>query len=111
MALPDAPLAAFAFLTKAVSVTTKALAPKPWVLYLGKVFSLASSLDALTPIAASPLYTLVYNETFHVMPGAFFLVSAVIFVIDIVFIVSVIHYKFPASNNYVLVSQESAAIQ
>lgn len=50
----------------------------------GKVFSLASSIDSLMPIAAAPLYTLVYNETFNVMPGAFFLVSAGIFIIDVI---------------------------
>ncbi|KAF4523941.1 hypothetical protein B566_EDAN011195, partial [Ephemera danica] len=56
LALPDAPLAAFAFLTKAVSVTTKALAPKPWVLYLGSAFDFLGGV-------ASPLGRTILSKS------------------------------------------------
>ncbi|XP_037031924.1 solute carrier family 46 member 3-like [Bradysia coprophila] len=42
----------------------------------GKVNALVSSLDSLTPLLATPVYSFVYSATFENMPGAFFLLSA-----------------------------------
>lgn len=42
----------------------------------GKINALLSSLDSLTPLLATPVYSFVYSATFESMPGAFFLLSA-----------------------------------
>lgn len=42
----------------------------------GKINALLSSLDSLTPLLATPVYTFVYSATFESMPGALFLLSA-----------------------------------
>lgn len=44
----------------------------------GKVNALLSSLDSLTPLVATPIYSFVYAATFEYMPGAFFLLSAAV---------------------------------
>lgn len=41
-------------------------------------------VEALTPIAASPIYTFVYNATLLIFPGTFYIVSSAIFVVDII---------------------------
>ncbi|XP_020717052.1 proton-coupled folate transporter isoform X2 [Ceratitis capitata] len=43
---------------------------------IGKVYSLASSLQTLTPLLSAPLYTLVYNQTLDFYPGLFNFISA-----------------------------------
>ncbi|XP_059481079.1 lysosomal proton-coupled steroid conjugate and bile acid symporter SLC46A3-like [Neocloeon triangulifer] len=126
--LEDAPLAAFACLLKAVSLMVLALASMSWMMYagsaigilgglssplcrailsksvhaddVGKVFSLASSLEALTPIAAAPLYTIIYKATFLTVPGAFYMLSSGLYVANFVFlvVVAVVFYKYPASS-------------
>lgn len=50
----------------------------------GKINALLSSLDSLTPLLATPVYSFVYSATFENMPGAFFLLSAVFAVPPIV---------------------------
>ncbi|XP_071441290.1 probable peptidoglycan muropeptide transporter SLC46 [Hetaerina americana] len=110
--IPDATLTATVYLMKVISSGIRAFATQPWMMYcssviaifgdtaspvsrsilsksvpqdeLGKVFSLTASLEALTPLASSPLYTLLYNKTLHAFPGAFFILSAGIFFIDFV---------------------------
>ncbi|XP_046384244.1 tetracycline resistance protein, class C-like isoform X2 [Ischnura elegans] len=110
--IPDATLTASVYLTKVISSLVRAFASEPWMMYLssviavfgdisspvsrsilsknapqdelGKVFSLTASLEALTPLASSPLYTLLYNKTLHTFPGAYFILSAGIFFFDFI---------------------------
>lgn len=42
----------------------------------GKVNALLASLESLTPLLGTPIYSFVYSATFEYMPGAFFLISA-----------------------------------
>ncbi|XP_046384261.1 proton-coupled folate transporter-like isoform X2 [Ischnura elegans] len=49
---------------------------------LGKIFTLTASLEALVPLAAQPLYTYLFNNTLQSFPGAFFILSALMFFID-----------------------------
>jgi PCFT/HCP family folate transporter-like MFS transporter 1/3 len=43
---------------------------------LGKVNSFMGSLEAVVPLLASPLYNGVYTSTLEILPGAFFVLSA-----------------------------------
>jgi hypothetical protein len=54
------------------------------ILFTGAVFALTSVVEALTPIAASPLYTFVYNATLLIFPGTFYIVSSAIFAVDVI---------------------------
>jgi len=47
------------------------------------VFALTSVVEALTPLAASPIYTFVYNATLLIFPGTFYIVSSALFVVDV----------------------------
>ncbi|KAL0281618.1 UNVERIFIED_CONTAM: hypothetical protein PYX00_002552 [Menopon gallinae] len=69
------------------SVVSKAV-PKEEV---GKVFFLATSCESLFPLAFTPLYTTLYNLTMKSLPGAFFLLSASFFFLDLI-ICSIIYY-------------------
>jgi len=51
---------------------------------IGKVFSIASSFEAVSSLIASPLYTYVYEQTFTVFPGAFFLITTGVYVISVI---------------------------
>ncbi|KAH8277556.1 hypothetical protein KR018_000688 [Drosophila ironensis] len=42
---------------------------------LGKVFSLTTSLQSISPLGAAPLYSAVYKATVHVYPGVFNFIS------------------------------------
>lgn len=46
---------------------------------IGKIYSLTTSLESLMPIAAVPLYSQVYKATIDTYPGAFNIISAVIY--------------------------------
>lgn len=50
----------------------------------GKVNGLMASVDSLTPLLATPIYSFVYSATFEYMPGAFFLLSATLAVPPII---------------------------
>ncbi|PSN49178.1 hypothetical protein C0J52_10904 [Blattella germanica] len=56
---------------------------------VGAVFALTSLVEAVTPLAASPLYNFVYNATLLCFPGAFLLLSSSLYLLDII-IVSVV---------------------
>ncbi|XP_046664790.1 proton-coupled folate transporter-like [Homalodisca vitripennis] len=51
---------------------------------LGKVFALMSFLESLTPIASTPLYTLVYQLTFLEYPGAVYIFSTALCVVALI---------------------------
>lgn len=66
----------------------KAIYSAPFLLYnmflntAGKVFSLTSSLEALTPVAATPLYTYIYKATYLTVPGTFYMLSSGLYVVN-----------------------------
>lgn len=43
---------------------------------MGKVYSLITSIEVLSPVAAAPLFAIIYNRTFETYPGAFNLINA-----------------------------------
>lgn len=47
---------------------------------IGKIYSFTTSLESLMPIGAVPLYSLVYKSTINTYPGAFNIISAVIYI-------------------------------
>jgi hypothetical protein len=53
-------------------------------MFTGTVFAMTSMIESLTPIAASPLYTFVYNATLLTFPGTFYIVSSAIFGLDVI---------------------------
>jgi hypothetical protein len=50
--------------------------------FAGKVLSLTSSLEALTPMAAAPLYTYIYKATYLTVPGAVYMLSSGLYVVN-----------------------------
>jgi hypothetical protein len=48
----------------------------------GKVLSLTSSLEALAPVAAAPLYTYVYKATYLTVPGAVYMLSSGLYILN-----------------------------
>ncbi|XP_054738069.1 proton-coupled folate transporter-like [Anastrepha obliqua] len=48
---------------------------------IGKVYSLASCFQTLSPLVSAPLYTLVYNGTLNFYPGFFNFISTSLFVV------------------------------
>lgn len=51
---------------------------------IGKVFAFATASESLIGLIASPIYTLVYNATLHIFPGAFFGISIIVLVMILV---------------------------
>ncbi|XP_011182945.2 proton-coupled folate transporter [Zeugodacus cucurbitae] len=47
---------------------------------LGKVYSLVSCAQTMSPLVSAPLYTYVYNKTLHFYPGLFNFISAGLYV-------------------------------
>ncbi|CAG2067194.1 unnamed protein product [Timema podura] len=110
--LPPAPLTMLAFSTNMVAAALISWSPSSWYLYLasgvgflnnissplcraiiansvqphevGKVFSLTTSLEAITPLVAGPIYTLLYNSTLNYFPGALYVLSAAMFLADVI---------------------------
>ncbi|XP_055627244.1 proton-coupled folate transporter [Toxorhynchites rutilus septentrionalis] len=105
--LSEAMLAAIGFCCYAIDSGIRAVAYVPWHLYLaivismmrgiagpmgravisntappsdiGKIFSLTTSIESLTPLVSAPVYTYVYTKTLPWYPGAFNLISATVF--------------------------------
>ena len=70
------------------------------------MFALTSVVEALTPIAASPVYTFVYNATLLIFPGTFYIVSSAVFAMDVILLRFVAAYMnclifCLISNNFV----------
>lgn len=51
---------------------------------IGKVFAATTAFEALSALASSPLYTVVYTKTMIFFPGAFFLITACVYSINLV---------------------------
>ncbi|XP_069691101.1 probable peptidoglycan muropeptide transporter SLC46 isoform X1 [Periplaneta americana] len=121
--ISDSLFAACIFITKCLQTLIYGLAPKDWYMYLGSTvgifggvvgplcrtiisktvpgedtgsaFALTSLVEALTPLAASPLYTFVYKGTFLIFPGTAYMLSAAIFVLDVILMSVVIVLQGP----------------
>lgn len=63
-----------------------------YVMFTGTAFALTSVVEALTPIAASPLYTFVYNETLQTFSGAFYILSSAFYALDVILMRFVVAY-------------------
>jgi MFS transporter, PCFT/HCP family, solute carrier family 46 (folate transporter), member 1 len=50
---------------------------------IGKIFAITTSFEAITALIASPLYTIVYTKTLTFLPGAFFLITASVYSINL----------------------------
>lgn len=56
---------------------------------IGKIFSFISSFEAVATLFAAPLYTFVYTKTFTVFAGAFYLITGLICVTNLILIFNV----------------------
>ncbi|XP_055609407.1 tetracycline resistance protein, class C-like [Uranotaenia lowii] len=100
-------LTAIGFASYAIDSGIRAVAYAPWHLYMaivvsmlkgiagpmgravisntappneiGKIFSLTTSIESLTPLVSAPVYTFVYKRTISWYPGAFNLISATLY--------------------------------
>lgn len=107
--MSESMLAAIGFSCYAIDSGIRAVAYHPWHMYLataismmrgiagpmgravisntappndiGKIFSLTTSIESLTPLVAAPVYAYVYKRTLPWYPGAFNLISATVFFI------------------------------
>lgn len=52
----------------------------------GKIFSVTTALQTITPLGASPLYTSVYDATLSYYPGMFNIISALLYFISFVLV-------------------------
>lgn len=132
--IPDNIFAVCVFITKFAQTIISGLAPHDWYLYIacavgflggvsgplcrslvsktvplediGAVFALTSVVEALTPIAASPIYTYVYNATLLTFPGTFYIVSSAIFAVDVILLscVTFLQRTLP-TNNYIQIEE------
>lgn len=57
---------------------------------IGKVFSITSSFEAVSSLIASPLYTFIYSKTFTFFAGAFYLITAGVYVINLILVYCVL---------------------
>ncbi|GJQ82695.1 hypothetical protein Trydic_g19707 [Trypoxylus dichotomus] len=73
---------------------------------IGKVFSIAVSVDSLIVMMGGPIYTIIYNYTLDTNPGAYNFVSAGIFAVCVVLVgmVIVIQRKLLNANLYTTLS-------
>jgi MFS transporter, PCFT/HCP family, solute carrier family 46 (folate transporter), member 1 len=51
---------------------------------IGKVYSATTAFEAFSGLAAGPLFSNIYNRTFTTFPGAFQLITAGVFGVDLV---------------------------
>lgn len=51
---------------------------------IGKIYSFTSAFEAISSLIASPLYTYVYSSTFTYFAGAFYLLSTIIYGVNVI---------------------------
>lgn len=111
--MSDISLAVLALVSTIIDSMIKAFAFKPWHMYLassisvfkilsspmcrslistivpnneiGKVYSITSSIEALSGLGSAPLYTYIYSNTLTTFPGAFQLITAGVYVLNLGF--------------------------
>ena len=72
---------------------------------IGSVFTLLGCLEAATPLAASPLLTVIYNTSLDTFPGAVYLAEAAFMLVDLgLFLVIIILFTLH-QRRYNLVTQ------
>ena len=72
---------------------------------LGKVYTLLGCLEAAIPLAASPLLTVIYNNSLDTFPGAVYLAEAGFMLVDLVlFFVVIILFRLH-QRRYNIVTQ------
>ena len=105
--LSDISLAIIGLISATSSSLVKAFASEPWHLYLsigvaflagiyspmmrsvitktvpsseiGKLFSITTSFEAISVLGAAPLYTYIYTITYKHFPGAYNLITAIVY--------------------------------
>ncbi|CRK91837.1 CLUMA_CG005459, isoform A [Clunio marinus] len=60
---------------------------------IGKVYSITSSFEAVSSLIASPLYTYIYTQTFTTFAGAFYLLTAGVYIVNFGLIICVMKMK------------------
>lgn len=119
--MSDMLLALLALVSSVIDSTFKAFATQPYQLYMssgfgvfrllttpvfrsimsniiphseiGKIYSATTSFEALSGLGAGPLYSGVYKATLTTFPGAFHLITASVFVVDIFLAFAVRHWR------------------
>ncbi|XP_053677068.1 proton-coupled folate transporter-like [Anopheles nili] len=126
-------LAALGFSFYAINSTIQGMASEPWHLYMGasicfmkgiagpmsravisntapatdigKIFSLTTSIESITPLLSAPLYTYVYKSTLAWYPGAFNLITAMLYFICACLLIFVrVFQSMYQSINYISVN-------
>lgn len=65
---------------------------------IGKVYSIASSFEAVSSLIASPLYTYIYSQTFTFFAGAFYFITAGVYIINLILAYCVLRMKRTREN-------------
>lgn len=132
--LSDSIFAVFVFIIKTVQILLFAFAPTPWYLIacsiigaigavigplcrsvlsksvpqsdIGAVFALTSMVEAVAPFVSAPIYNLVYNATFLTFPGTVFLMTAGLYIVDIILVAIVVMLQHISSRQYSLFVNE-----
>ena len=73
---------------------------------LGKVFTLLGCLEGAIPLAASPLLTVIYNNSLDTFPGAVYLAEAGFMMVDLVLFLVVITLFTLHQRRYNVVAQQ-----
>lgn len=107
----DLSLAVISLLSATVDSVIKAFATQPWHMYMssgltlfkvlsspmcrsiissiipnneiGKIYSITSSFEALSGLGAAPLYAYIYSQTLTYFAGAFYLITAFVYCINL----------------------------
>lgn len=66
---------------------------------IGKIYSATTAFEAFSGLGAGPLYTNIYNRTLTTFPGAFNLITAAVFVINLVISLFVGRWKMDREAN------------
>jgi len=127
-------LAILSYLSSFADYFIKSMATQPWHLYvatavalvrgisgpmcrailsnavpvneIGKIYSLTTSMESISPLGSAPLYSFVYANTLNTFPGAFNLISAGVYVVCVVLMIIVyICLKRHPPVDYVAVAQ------
>ncbi|KAJ6642007.1 hypothetical protein Bhyg_06953 [Pseudolycoriella hygida] len=56
---------------------------------VGKIYSLTTSLESISPLGSAPLYSYVYSNTLGTFPGAFNVISAGLYSINCILLIIV----------------------
>lgn len=127
-------LAIVSYLSCFADYAIKAFASQPWHLYLataialfrgmsgpmcrailsntvpvneiGKIYSLTTSMESISPLGSATLYSFVYSHTLNTFPGAFNLISSGVYMICAVLLIAVfVCLKRHPPVGYVIVAE------